>query len=145
MSPRPEAVDAARRMVRDRVVTSRHVAELWSCSRRTAQRYLYDEDLPGCREGPLPNPGNGGPHWWMRGEDHHHSKLTEDQVRAVWAVRDAGWHPEDVVQAFGLPVGESAVRKIWSRTTWSWLTDRLPRPVRAPGPTRERRERWASP
>lgn len=133
MTPPARAVDAARRLVRERTVTSGHVAALWSCSRRTAHRYLYEEDLPGCREPVLPNPGNGGPHWWMRGEKHHNSKLTEDQVRAVWAVRLSGWHPEDVVQAFGLPVGESAVRRIWSGRNWRWLTDRLPPPVRGRG------------
>jgi len=121
-------VDHARRLVRNREPGLGKLAEQWGVHQRTVTRYLYEADLEGTTEPLLPAPGHvGRENWWMHGERHHHSVLTERQVRAIWAMKGM-MTPAEVVKALRLPVEESgsAVMRIWRGVNWKWLTETLP-------------------
>jgi len=120
-------VDYARRLVRERKVSSTELAKQWGVCSRTVVRYLYECDLEGTTEPLLPAPGGRGrENWWMQGESHHHSVLTEAQVRVIWSLQGV-MSAEEVVRGLRLPVDKlgGAVKRIWRGVNWRWLTETL--------------------
>jgi hypothetical protein len=100
------------------------------------QRVAHNQKVSeGKRNKGLPKtPGPG----WRKGERHYLSKLTEAQVREIYASPDVA---EVVAEKYGIDV--SSVRCIWRRETWKHLDlphverkDRRrsdkPRPPKAP-------------
>ena len=54
-----------------------------------------------------------------RGERHHNSKLTEDDVRSIRRLRESGNELSSIAEKFGITL--QAVWYIWNRKNWGWL------------------------
>ena len=59
----------------------------------------------------------------QRGENNGLHKLTEDDVREVWARLQAGHRSVDIAAAKG--VGKTSILAIRNKQNWGWLTDTL--------------------
>jgi hypothetical protein len=59
----------------------------------------------------------------VRGSAHYHAKLTEEQVREIWALKG---RETSVAVAPRYGVGHRIIRGIWLRQSWRHVTDPLP-------------------
>ena len=60
-----------------------------------------------------------------RGEINPISKLTEDHVKQIWALRFSGLTHRQIKDKLSLPVGVDSVKSIRLGKNWAWLTNTL--------------------
>lgn len=56
-----------------------------------------------------------------RGADKPHTKLSEEDVVAIYSLRHSLLKPQEVAAVYG--VGRTQINKIWKGTVWRWLTE----------------------
>ena len=66
--------------------------------------------------------------YWHHGQAHPRAKLTDDQVRLIWSIRNDGYAEKDVADYFG--VAFNVVGNIWRKRIWVHLLKGEPRDAR---------------